>query len=176
MLVLMKNPVSTRDKYSSDCVSWLGKVSNTVSKNKDISCCKCNSAKMVSLFSTLRQQLQSPDWWLSSGKGNSPYLFTSVFLTPARASLGPALAWFMMDVSCTYHMRTTNRTWCPSHWEVCSAGNLLVWSSIRHHVIPPCPTAGWPNSDSTQTWTLTMENVFHIESVLSFSLVSQFPS
>lgn len=62
------------------------------------------------------------------------------------------------------------------HQEVCSAGKLLLWNSVLHHATPQCPTAGWPNSDSAQTWSLTMENVFNIETVFSFSLVSQFLS
>lgn len=100
MLVLMKNPVSTRDRNSSDCVSWFGNVSNTVSKRKDISCCKCNSSKLFSLFSTLTPGPQSPNWLLYSRKGDSPYPFASALPTQATGSFGPAVATFMKGVSC----------------------------------------------------------------------------
>lgn len=116
-LVLMKNPVSTRDRNSSDCVSWLGNVSNTVSERKKKFCCKCNSEKLVSLFSTLTPCPQSPNWLQSLEKGGLPYPFSSALSVPVTCSFGPAGTTFMKGVYCASPLSVSlkrGRNWWPS--------------------------------------------------------------
>ena len=139
-LVLMKNPVSTRDRNSSDCVSWLGSVSNTVSKRKDTSCCKCNSAKLVSLFPTLTPWPQSPNWLPSLGQRASLYPFSSALPTPVICSFGSAVTTFMKGVSCASAWsvssekgRTTVRTWCRCLRRCVPPANH--WRGAQHYAM-----------------------------------------
>lgn len=178
-LVLMKNPVSTRDKYSSDCVSWLGNVSNTVSKKKYIYDCKCNWSKLVNLLSALRPQLQSPNWWLSSGKGDLSYPFSSAFPTLATCSNGPALATLNGGVSFAYHqvchVFNQRKQGPPSDPGVPTSRGVCCWHSWRgaqlYQATSQCATTDWFKSNSAQTWSLDMKNGFSMKSVFSFCFV-----
>lgn len=137
ILVLMKNPVSTRDRNSSDCVSWLGNVSNTVSeRKKKYFCCKCNTENLLACFSTPAQCPQSLNWLQSLGKGDLPYPFSSALSAPVTCSFGPAVTTFVKGVYCASPPSVSwkrGRTWWPSLQSWVPPANH--WHVNQHHYV-----------------------------------------
>lgn len=105
--------------------------------------------------------------------GDSLYPFSSALPSPAICSFGPAVVAFMKAVSCAFPLSaSSNRERKSHHWnlvplhkEMCATSKVLAWISLPcYSTSHLCTTNDWPNSDSAQTWPLTLENGFNIKS------------